>query len=64
MKNLKQIELIYFLFKKSKEFLTNKNLEKYGITIEDINVLKASYLPDNFESESNKVKYYETYKEY
>lgn len=41
-------------------------LDEFGISLnkEDLNVLYASYLPDNFEAESKLMEYYGTFGEY
>lgn len=64
-RDLEKIELMVHLLLVDEPGLTNEQiiinaLEEFGehITEEDLKVLYASYLPDNFEAESKLIEYY------
>lgn len=71
MRNLQKIEFAVNLALLDDPDLTDDEiikscLDEFGISLnkEDLNVLYASYLPDNFEAESKLMEYYGTFREY
>ncbi|MFW6225495.1 MAG: hypothetical protein ACOC3V_00885 [bacterium] len=71
MKDLERLELVTSLVLLSDPSLTDDEiiqtvLKEFEmvITQEDLNVLYASYTPDNFETESRLMEYYGTFNNY